>query len=71
MELSEVHDCEKSHGKIVVISIDNLGVTRCDYCNQVVDYSKYFRMMDAEIGFEKYRMGFEKLKQEEVNEKNM
>jgi len=42
MELSEIHDCEKCHGKIVCISIDALGVTRCAYCNQVVNYKPYY-----------------------------
>ena len=37
-DLSEIHDCEKCHGKLVMISIDALGVTRCGYCNEVVDY---------------------------------
>ena len=49
MELSEIHDCEKCHGKIVCISIDALGVTRCAYCNQVVDYSSYFKNKYNEI----------------------
>ncbi len=41
MNLSEIHDCEKCHGKMVVISMDALGVSRCGYCNQIVDYEKY------------------------------
>jgi hypothetical protein len=45
MELSEIHNCEKCEGKIVCISIDNLGVTRCAYCNQVVDYRPYFEFL--------------------------
>jgi hypothetical protein len=43
MELSEIHDCEKCRGKIVFISVDNLGVTRCGYCNAVVDYGPYYQ----------------------------
>ena len=39
MDLEKIHDCEKCHGKIVSIVIDLVGVTRCGYCNQVVDYS--------------------------------
>mgnify|MGYP001596298251 CR=1 FL=1 len=42
MELSEIHDCEKCQGKIVGITIDNLGITRCAYCNQIVNYKPYF-----------------------------
>ena len=38
-----MHDCEKCRGKIVFISVDNLGITRCGYCNQVVDYGPYYR----------------------------
>jgi len=45
MELSEIHDCEKCHGKIVFISIDLLGITRCGYCHQVVDYKPYFEFI--------------------------
>jgi len=47
MELSEVHNCKKCQGKIVCISIDKVGITRCAYCNQVVDYTDYFRYIDA------------------------
>lgn len=43
MELSELHNCPKSEGNIVSISIDLVGVERCGYCNQVVKYSEYFR----------------------------
>jgi len=49
LNLSEVHDCEKCHGKIVCISVDKLGNTYCGYCGQRVDYMKYFKesgMMD-------------------------
>lgn len=40
MNLSEIHDCPKCHGKIVAIEIDYLGITRCGYCHQQVDYSE-------------------------------
>jgi hypothetical protein len=43
VELSDIHNCSKCQGKIVSISIDNVGVTRCGYCNEVVDYEPYFR----------------------------
>ena len=46
--ISDYHSCEQSEGKIVCISIDNVGVTRCNYCNQVVDYSDYFKYKEAE-----------------------
>lgn len=46
-KLSEIHNCKKCQGKIVTISIDKLGVTRCGYCNQVVDYRDYFKYLDA------------------------
>ena len=49
MELSEIHNCEKCQGKIVCISIDNLGITRCTYCNQVVDYSDYFKYKEGQL----------------------
>jgi len=41
-ELSKIHDCDACHGKIVCISVDNVGVTRCGYCNAIVDYSPYY-----------------------------
>ena len=47
MELEEVHNCKKCQGKIVLIGIDKLGVTRCGYCHQVVDYSNYFKLIVA------------------------
>ena len=41
MNLEDLHDCEKCHREIVAISIDLLGVTRCGYCHEVVDYSSF------------------------------
>ena len=41
-ELSEIHNCKASEGKIVCISIDNSGVTHCSYCGATVDYSLYY-----------------------------
>ena len=38
--LEDYHDCEKCHGKIVCISIDNLGNSCCAYCGQIVKYPK-------------------------------
>lgn len=48
MKLSDIHNCEKCQGKIVGISINNVGITRCAYCHQVVDYSEYFKYKEAE-----------------------
>lgn len=45
--LSKIHNCEKCQGKIVVISIDDFGVTRCNYCNEIVNYSSYFKYFEA------------------------
>jgi len=42
MKLSDVHNCKKCREKIVCISIDLNGVTRCVYCNEVVNYKPYF-----------------------------
>jgi hypothetical protein len=36
--LEDYHDCEKSHGCIVGITIDKLGNTRCGYCREIVKY---------------------------------
>lgn len=40
MNPSKLHNCKKSKGKIIGISVDDLGVTRCGYCNEVVDYAQ-------------------------------
>ena len=48
MKIEEIHQCEESEGKIVCITINNLGITRCAYCNQVVDYTNYFKYKEAE-----------------------
>jgi hypothetical protein len=45
MKLSELHDCEKSHGKIVLIETDVVGGTFCGYCHERVDYLGYFNSM--------------------------
>jgi hypothetical protein len=42
IELEDIHNCEQCQGKIVCISVDELGVTRCGYCNEVVDYRPYY-----------------------------
>lgn len=43
MNLSDLHDCEKSRGKLVMIEADKMGITRCGYCREVADYNQYFR----------------------------
>lgn len=62
--LEDYHDCKKCHGKIVCISINQLGVTKCSYCNQVVDYTDYFKYREAK------RVIDELKKQEIQNETN-
>ncbi len=42
MELNEIHDCEKCHGKIVMITTDAFGNSKCGYCGEMVDYTLYF-----------------------------
>ena len=37
--LSDYHDCEKCHGKIVFIGWDGFNST-CGYCNEIVKYPK-------------------------------
>lgn len=39
-QFEQIHDCPKCHGKIVCITIDSTGITRCGYCNSIIDYSK-------------------------------
>ena len=43
IDLSELHDCKKCHGKLVCIVVDLVGVERCSYCNEVVDYTGFLR----------------------------
>ena len=43
VDLSEIHDCEKCHGRLVAITVDNVGIERCGYCNQVVKYSEFIK----------------------------
>ena len=42
MNLSDIHDCPQSHGKIVAITIDYMGQTSCGYCHKKIDYKKWF-----------------------------
>lgn len=49
MQLSEIHNCEKSEGKIVMISNDEFGNTICGYCGQRVDYKGYFKDIQKEM----------------------
>jgi len=49
VELSELHNCKKCQGKIVCISTDFTGVSRCGYCGEVVDYTEYFKNQYPEL----------------------
>ena len=40
IDFEQAHDCEKCHGKIVLIEIDMSGNTYCGYCHQKVNYGK-------------------------------
>lgn len=48
-KIVNAHWCKKCDGKIVCISLDNLGNVRCGYCNTIVKYPK----LNKEI-FEKW-----------------
>lgn len=37
--IRDLHECEKSEGKIIAIMADKMGRTFCSYCNKQVDYS--------------------------------
>lgn len=67
--LSELHDCEKCHGKLVAISVDALGVERCGYCNEVVNYTQWFREKHPEIFVEIDKMREAEVKQNGWNDK--
>ena len=41
MKLEDIHQCDKSEGKIVAIRADKLGNTYCGYCGEKVDYSRW------------------------------
>jgi len=43
LDLSKIHDCEKCRGKIVSITVDKMGITRCGYCGQVVPYMEFIK----------------------------
>lgn len=43
--MDKIHECEKSKGKIVVITSDS----RCGYCNQYVPYFLWMEGMDKNI----------------------
>lgn len=43
IDFEKIHNCEKCRGKIVCIDIDKLGVSRCGYCNEVVNYKINFK----------------------------
>ena len=60
--LNRYHDCEKCHGKIVGISMDNLGNSCCAYCNKIV---KYPRLSEKGFKIEKEKW----LKKENFQEK--
>ena len=47
--LDRYHDCEKCHGKIVGIMIDNLGNTKCGYCREIVKYPKLKKEVFEEL----------------------
>lgn len=36
--LEDYHDCDKCHGKIVMICSDGFGNTKCGYCGKIVRY---------------------------------
>jgi thiol-disulfide isomerase/thioredoxin len=38
--LERYHTCKQSEGKIVAITMDNLGNTHCGYCNAIVKYPR-------------------------------
>jgi len=38
--LEDYHDCEKCHGKIVMINVDEFGYTHCGYCYKIVKYPR-------------------------------
>jgi late competence protein required for DNA uptake (superfamily II DNA/RNA helicase) len=39
-EFKGAHTCDKCEGKIICVTIDHCGNSRCAYCNQVVNYPR-------------------------------
>ena len=37
-QMKDAHNCSKCLGKLFCVSINEFGITRCAYCNQVVNY---------------------------------
>jgi len=33
----DIHQCGESENKIILMYLDNSGVTKCGYCNKVID----------------------------------
>ncbi len=38
MNARSYHECKQSEGKLVVIGLNELGQTSCDYCGKLVNY---------------------------------
>lgn len=43
IDFSKLHDCKECHGKMINITKDLIGVERCGYCGQVVDYTGFIK----------------------------
>ena len=63
MDLEDVHTCEDSEGKMVMIEVNpDTGETFCGYCGEKVDYSEFFdqKMDELDIDVEQKRQNVQK-----------
>ena len=62
IDLSKIHDCEKCHGKMVLIGMDGLGNQTCGYCGQVVKYprmKKEFNFISPAATYHRFMPGLQ------------
>jgi len=55
-EMKQAHNCSKCLGKIFCISINEFGITRCSYCNQIVNYPKATNEEMIKENFSKFEL---------------
>ena len=55
--IEDLHQCKKSEGKIVCINVNDVGITRCSYCNEIVNYSPLWNNEEFQIRIKEYENG--------------
>lgn len=49
IDFSKIHDCDKCHGKIVMIAVNESGQTFCSYCMERVPYDEEIKKQIPDI----------------------